>query len=150
MTLNQIIALIQTQSNLHKQINKFAVGTEFDMSADPVEYYPLFWLIPSGFRPSMPDSSGANRNIDYLFTGLLVDKTVESKANSIEVLSDMATVIIDISTMMGRAAISNDCEFLFNGDTQPFYDAKSDVIGGYAFDFIIRVPNQSSYCDIPT
>jgi hypothetical protein len=150
MTLNQIIATIKSQVDLHKQINKFAVGTEFDMAAETVEYYPLFWLIPNGFIPNLPDSGGANKNIDYQFTALLVDKTLESKANSIEVLSDMATVIIDISTMLYRQSINNDFQFIFSGQTQPFYDAKSDVIGGYAFDFTIRVPNQSSFCDIPT
>ena len=49
MTLNQIIAKIQTQAESHKMVGKFGVGQQSNLTVENIEYYPLVWLYPDGF-----------------------------------------------------------------------------------------------------
>ena len=69
MTLNQIIAQIQTASESHKQVNKFIVG-ELDFTEENLKYYPLVWLVPNGFNF---DTEG--KKVVYNFMLMVLDPT---------------------------------------------------------------------------
>jgi hypothetical protein len=145
MTLNQIIAKIKTQAESHKMVGKFAVGAEFDFAVDEVKYYPLVWLVPNGFT-----FNTEQRLVSYNFAMLVMDRQFESSSNTIEVLSDTAGIIIDIVTLLKRNVTETDFDINVNGQAEPFFDSKSDVVAGFGIDFIINTPYLESYCDIPT
>jgi hypothetical protein len=145
MTLNQIIAKIKTQAESHKMVGKFAVGAEFDFAVDEVKYYPLVWLVPNGFT-----FNTEQRLVSYNFAMLVMDRQFESSSNTIEVLSDTAGIIIDIVTLLKRNVTESDFDINVNGQAEPFFDSKSDVVAGFGIDFIINTPYLESYCDIPT
>jgi hypothetical protein len=145
MTLNQIIAKIRAQVESHKMVGKFAVGAEFDFAVEEVKYYPLVWLVPNGFNFSTDQ-----RLVSYNFAMLVMDRQFESSSNTIEVLSDTAGIIIDIVTLLKRNVTDSDFDINVNGQAEPFFDSKSDVVAGFGIDFIINTPYLESYCDIPT
>lgn len=145
MTLNQIITKIKTEAERHKMVGKFAVGAEFDFAVDEVKYYPLVWLVPNGFNFSTDQ-----RLVTYNFTMLVMDRAFESSSNTIEVLSDTAGIIIDIVTLIKRNVTESDFDIIVNGQAEPFFDNRTDVVSGYGLDFSINTPYLESYCDIPT
>ena len=145
MTLNQRINKIKTQAESHRMVQKFAVGAEFDFAVDEVKYYPLVWLVPTGFNFSTDQ-----RLVTYNFTMLVMDRAFESSSNTIEVLSDTAGIIIDIVTLIKRNVTDSDFEIQVNGQAEPFFDNRTDIVSGYGLDFSINTPYLESYCDIPT
>ena len=145
MTLNQIIDKIKTQAESHKMVGKFAVGAEFDFAVDEVKYYPLVWLVPNGFT-----FNTEQRLVSYNFAMLVMDRQFESSSNTIEVLSDTAGIIIDIVTLLKRNVADSDFDINVNGQAEPFFDSKTDVVAGHGLDFVINTPYLESYCDIPT
>jgi hypothetical protein len=126
-------------------VGKFAVGAEFDFAVDEVKYYPLVWLVPNGFT-----FNTEQRLVSYNFAMLVMDRQFESSSNTIEVLSDTAGIIIDIVTLLKRNVTDSDFDINVNGQAEPFFDSKSDVVAGFGIDFIINTPYLESYCDIPT
>ena len=145
MTLNQIIEKIKTQAQSHKMVGKFAVGAEFDFAIDEVKYYPLVWLVPNGFT-----FNTEQRLVSYNFAMLVMDRQFESSSNTIEVLSDTAGIIVDIVTLLKRNVTESDFDINVNGQAEPFFDSKTDVVAGFGLDFVINTPYLESYCDIPT
>ena len=145
MTLNQIIEKIKTQAESHKMVGKFAVGAEFDFAVDEVKYYPLVWLVPNGFTFNTEQKA-----VNYDFSMLVMDRQFESSSNTIEVLSDTAGIIIDIVTLLKRNVADSDFDINVNGQAEPFFDSKTDVVAGHGLDFVINTPYLESYCDIPT
>jgi len=144
MTLNQIISKIKTQAESHKMVGKFAVGAEFDFAVEEVTYYPLVWLVPNGFN-----FNTEARLISYQFAMLVMDRQFESSSNTIEVLSDTAGIIIDIVTLLKRNVTDGDFEIIVNGQADPFFDSRTDIIAGHGVNFTINTPYLESYCDIP-
>ena len=145
MTLNQIITKIKSQAESHKMVGRFAVGAEFDFAVDEVKYYPLVWLVPNGFT-----FNTETRLVSYNFAMLVMDRTFESGSNTIEVLSDTAGIIVDIVTLLKRNVTDEDFEIVVSATAEPFYDSRTDVVGGYGIDFVVNTPYLESYCDIPT
>jgi hypothetical protein len=133
MTLNQIIDKIKTQAESHKMVGKFAVGAEFDFAVDEVKYYPLVWLVPNGFT-----FNTEQRLVSYNFAMLVMDRQFESSSNTIEVLSDTAGIIIDIVTLLKRNVADSDFDINVNGQAEPFFDSKTDVVAGHGLDFVIN------------
>lgn len=143
MTLNQIIATIQTASESHKQVNKFIVG-ELDFTEENLKYYPLIWLVPNGFNF---DTEG--KKVTYNFMLMVLDRHFESQTNMIEVLSDTALILQDIITLCKRNTYEDSVFFSVNGNAEAIMDNKADILAGYGVEINVEVPYSESYCDIP-
>jgi hypothetical protein len=141
MTLNQIINKIKTQAESHKMVGKFAVGAEFDFAVEEVKYYPLVWLVPNGFT-----FNTEARLVSYQFAMLVMDRQFESSSNTIEVLSDTAGIIVDIVTLIKRNVTETDFDISVNGQADPFFDSRTDVVAGHGINFTINTP----YLESPT
>ena len=146
MTLNQIIAKIQTQVESHKMVGKFSVGAEYNLAVDEVKFYPLVWLVPDGFDMATRDG----RYVNYRFALLVFDRVFESESNTIEVLSDTAQIIIDIMALIDYH-YNNDEDFqlIVSSTAEPFYDAKTDIVAGYGIQFQISTPYLADSCVVP-
>ena len=145
MTLNQIIAKIQTAAESHKMVGKFGVGQQSNLTVENVEYYPLVWLYPDGFN-----LQSAGKLMTYNFALLVVDRVFESESNTIEVLSDTAQIMADIFALIDNNNQSDgDFELSINGNASPFYDAKTDILAGYAINFQVLTPYLANSCVVP-
>lgn len=145
MTLNQIIAKIQTAAESHKMVGKFGVGQQPNMTVENIEYYPLVWLYPDGFNLNTTSSL-----MTYNFALLVMDRVFESESNVIEVLSDTAQIIADIFALIDNNTINDeDFELVVTSNATPFYDAKTDILSGYAINFQVNTPYLFNTCVIP-
>jgi 6-phosphogluconate dehydrogenase (decarboxylating) len=145
MTLNQIIAKIQTAAESHKMVGKFGVGQQSNMTVGNIEYYPLVWLYPDGFNLNTTSSL-----MTYNFALLVMDRVFESESNVIEVLSDTAQIIADIFALIDNNTIEDeDFELVVTSNATPFYDAKTDILSGYAINFQVNTPYLFNTCVVP-
>ena len=144
MTLNQIIAKIQTQAERHKMVGKFACGAEYNLAVDEVKFYPLVWLVPDGF-----DFSTLERLVTYRFALLVFDRVFESESNTIEVLSDTAQIVIDLVAMVEQDIEFDNLQLVVSSTAEPFYDAKTDIVAGYVIQLTIQAPYLSDTFVVP-
>ena len=145
MTLNQIIAKIQSAAESHKMVHKFGVGQQSNMTVENVEYYPLVWLYPDGFNLSTTGNL-----MTYNFALLVMDRVFESESNVIEVLSDTAQIIADVFALIDdNTQDDEDFELVVTSNASPFYDAKTDILSGYAINFQILTPYLFNTCVVP-
>ena len=145
MTLNQIIAEIQTAAESHKMVGKFGVGQQSNLTVENVEYYPLVWLYPDGFNLT----TGGNL-MTYNFALLVMDRVFESESNTIEVLSDTAQIMADIFALIfENTQTDGDFQLSVNSNASPFYDSKTDILAGYAINFQILTPYLADSCVVP-
>jgi hypothetical protein len=145
MTLNQIIAEIQTAAESHKMVGKFGVGQQSNLTVENVEYYPLVWLYPDGFNLT----TGGNL-MTYNFALLVMDRVFESESNTIEVLSDTAQIMADIFALIfENTQTDGDFQLSVNSNASPFYDSKTDILAGYAINFQILTPYLANSCVVP-
>ena len=144
MTLNQIIAKIQTQAESHKMVGKFGVGQQSNLAVENIEYYPLVWLYPDGFTLDL-----ANKLQTYNFALLVMDRVWESESNVIEVLSDTAQIMGDIFALLDSEYQNEVWQLVVNQNASPFYDSRTDILAGYAINFSIQVPYLADSCVVP-
>jgi hypothetical protein len=145
MTLNQIIKKIQTAAESHKMVGKFGVGQQSNLTVENVEYYPLVWLYPDGFNLSTTGNL-----MTYNFALLVMDRVFESESNVIEVLSDTAQIIADVFALIDdNTQDDEDFELVVTSNASPFYDAKTDILSGYAINFQILTPYLFNTCVVP-
>ena len=145
MTLNQIIKKIQTAAESHKMVGKFAVGQQSNLTVENVEYYPLVWLYPDGFNLSTTGNL-----MTYNFALLVMDRVFESESNVIEVLSDTAQIIADVFALIdNNTQDDEDFELVVTSNASPFYDAKTDILSGYAINFQVNTPYLFNTCVVP-
>jgi len=119
MTLNQIIAKIQTQAESHKMVGKFGA---LDL---------------------------ANKLQTYNFALLVMDRVFESESNVIEVLSDTAQIMGDIFALLDSEYQDEVWQLVVNQNASPFYDSRTDILAGYAINFSIQVPYLANTCVVP-
>jgi hypothetical protein len=145
MTLNQIIKKIQTAAESHKMVGKFGVGQQSNLTVENVEYYPLVWLYPDGFNLSTTGNL-----MTYNFALLVMDRVFESESNVIEVLSDTAQIIADVFALIDdNTQDDEDFELVVTSNASPFYDAKTDILSGYAINFQVLTPYLHNTCVVP-
>ena len=145
MTLNQIIAEIQTAAESHKMVGKFGVGQQSNLTVENVEYYSLVWLYPDGFNLT----TGGNL-MTYNFALLVMDRVFESESNTIEVLSDTAQIMADIFALIfENTQTDGDFQLSVNSNASPFYDSKTDILAGYAINFQVLTPYLANSCVVP-
>ena len=145
MTLNQIIKKIQTAAESHKMVGKFGVGQQSNLTVENVEYYPLVWLYPDGFNLSTTGNL-----MTYNFALLVMDRVFESESTVIEVLSDTAQIIADVFALIDdNTQDDEDFELVVTSNASPFYDAKTDILSGYAINFQVNTPYLFNTCVVP-
>lgn len=143
MTLNQIIQKIQTAAESHKMVGKFGVGQQSNLTVENIEYYPLVWLYPDGFTLS-------GNLLSYKFALIVMDRVFESESNTIEVLSDTAQIMGDIFALIDNNTLQDeDFQLVVSSDASPFYDAKTDILSGYAINFKVDTPYLFNTCVVP-
>lgn len=140
-TLNQIISVFTEIAEDHAQINSFGYGQTYDIGAQTVENYPLFWAFV------MP-SKISNQSIKYKFHFVLCDLVVSegTSTQQDEVQSDTPNTLWDIFFLL-----RDKYDFLieFDIDITPFTEKFCDRATGWECDVMIEIPQQYGICDVP-
>ena len=148
MTLNQVIKRIETIALAHKQINDFREGDVVTFLKDSDIVYPacLCQILPG--RISKVDKHTTVRIALYLCD--LVNLSIDSKTNELEVKSNMLSVAEDLMAAFQYPSYQLDWEMPEEGSVE-FLDEKfEDMISAVLLTFDIKTRFDSNRCQIPS
>ncbi len=126
-----------------------------DLSDDEIKLLYSYDFIPfKEFpKPKYPDGfnlSTTGNLMTYNFALLVMDRVFESESNVIEVLSDTAQIIADVFALIDdNTQDDEDFELVVTSNASPFYDAKTDILSGYAINFQVNTPYLFNTCVVP-
>lgn len=147
MTLNQVIRRIESLALAHKQVRAFRRGLVSDFFADQTSKYPAVLLQDQGGNIS---TAGHATTLSFrLFLVDLVHVSEESKANELDVQSDMLSIAMDLVAEM-NAGLFDDWALSTDNSLQLFYEGDNDLYAGCYVDFSIRIIFTQNTCQIPT
>lgn len=140
MTLNQLVAAIQSLGDNHALIKKTFQGTIVD------------FLSTENLYPAMLfDVTGANINgsqISVDFEVFFMDRVAQDNSNEMEILSDQLQTAQDIIAQMRNQL--NEYDIADNVPMTFFVDDTGDVLGGVRCDITINLGYIADRCAVPT
>lgn len=148
MTLNQIIQRIKTIALAHKQINDFREGDVISFLRDSDVAYPccLLQILPG--RISRTEKQTTVRIALYLCD--LVDLSIDSKQNELEVKSDLLSIAEDMMAAFSYPQFEQDWDFADEASIE-FLDEKfEDMISAVLMTLDFKTRFDSNRCQIPT
>lgn len=133
-SLNQLIKRIKAIADAHTQINTFAVGQNYDYSANSALLYPCLWVIPDGASPDIP-----NRTIDYRFKLVMMDIEQSGGLNQVDILNDSALILTDVLAQLQQdSEVYPDWRLASAGAYDPFVDSHLDTVSGHTCDIVLQ------------
>lgn len=148
LTLNQVIQRIKTIVLSHKQINDFREGDVIDFLRSGDINYPacLLQILPG--RISKTERQTTVRIALYLCD--IVDLSMDSKANELEVKSDLLSIAEDIMAAFDYPVYKFDWDFSDEASIE-FLDEKfEDMLSAVLMTLDIKKRFNSNRCQIPT
>lgn len=148
MTLNQIIQRIKTIALAHKQINDFREGDVVNFLRESDVVYPccLLQILPG--RISRTEKQTTVRIALYLCD--LVDLSIDSKENELEVKSDLLSIAEDMMAAFSYPQFEQDWDFSDEASVE-FLDEKfEDMISAVLLTLDFKTRFDSNRCQIPT
>lgn len=141
VTLNQLIADLQTIATNHEQINSFFFGDIADLGSEGSIQYPVFYadVAPSNFTYKV---IGLNLQI------MVMDIVKKDLANENDVLSDCLQIIEDIIIKLRDPAKVYLIQDSIN--LNPFSDSQGDEVSGWTANFTINIPSTYNECAVPS
>jgi len=148
MTLNQVIKRIQTIALAHKQINDFREGDVITFLRDSDVSYPACFVQILPGRISRVEKQTTVRIGIYLCD--LVDLSIDSKENELEVKSDLLLIAEDLMAAFTYPQYSLDWE-IANESSIEFLDEKfEDMVSAVLMTLDIKTRFDSNRCQIPS
>ena len=147
LTLNQVIARIETLALSHKQIRSFYFGEvpEFDANGEIV--------YPACFLEQQPGSIDRVEKLQkFAFRLYLVDLVPESTAseeNETDVLSDMHSVAADMMAMLMYSEYEDDWLITETAPVTPVTESLGDLVAGAYVDIEVGVDFLADRCQVP-
>jgi hypothetical protein len=141
MTLNQVITVLQTFAQNHKQINDFGRGFIEEIGASQDQTYPIMWVASLSGRYGSKDYS-------YSFQILFGDLIFDDKRNELEVQSDMQSVALDLCAFL-RDNPDYDFQMDDTATIDYFTERLGDFAAGVLLSFTLRDPFPLDRCVIP-
>lgn len=147
MTLLQVIRRIESLATGHKQVRTFRKGLLGDLFADKTALYPAACLQDLGGSISL---SGHATTINYrLFVSDLVHVSADAKTNEEDVISDAASIIMDLLAQMNNGNY-DDWKISSDNTLQFFVESENDLHAGCSIDFSVRIMYEQNVCQVPT
>lgn len=143
LTLNQIVAKLQTIASNHLQIKTFGFGDSWELEADGAKESPIMWAIAKGFNIEA-------KAITYNFTLLFMDLVDKDEANETEVLSDQTLIATDVLSLLDKESESDDFTIIKSNSAEYFTERFDNEYAGVFIDLGIRVNYLRNNCNIPT
>lgn len=143
ITLKVLNSIFEDIATNHALINAYGLGDPWEITAETVQYYPLFWV------EVLPGTFGSNL-ITYNFRLMVCDLVHKDESNELDVQSDTIQVLWDIVKLLK----DNYEDFFFDLSTSntatPFTEEFDDEVTGWYLDISITVPRIFGSCDVPT
>ena len=141
VTLNQLIAELQTIANNHEQINSFFFGDIADLGTESPMQYPVFYadVTPSNFTYKV---IAVNLQI------MVMDIVKKDLSNENDVLSDCLQIMEDIIIKLrdpSKVYLIQDSISL-----NPFSDSQGDEVSGWTANITINIPSTYNECSVPS
>lgn len=147
MTLNEVLARIETISNAHRQINRFYYGSAVDFLVNIKDNYPAFLIEDTG--GSMSISSKKTSITFKMFFVDLVNVSDDAKSNEVEVLSDMMSIAQDVLALLDDPRY-DDWDISPNVTMEFHTEEFDDMVAGVSIDVTIEVDYLVDRCQAPT
>lgn len=148
MTLNQVINRIRTIALAHKQINDFREGDVISFLKEGDINYPACFVQILPGRISRLEKQTTIRIAIYLCD--LVNLSIDSRANEIEVKSDLLLIAEDLMAAFTYHEYSLDWE-IANESSIEFLDEKfEDIVSAVLMTLDIKTRFDSNRCQIPS
>jgi hypothetical protein len=141
VTLNQLIAKLQTIATNHEQINSFFFGDIADLGTEKPMQYPVLFadVAPSNFTYKV---IGLNLQI------MVMDIVKKDLSNENDVISDTLQIIEDVII-----ELRNPSEVFLIQDSinlTPFSDSQGDEVSGWTANITINIPSTYNSCAVPS
>jgi len=141
VTLNQLIAKLQTIATNHEQINSFFFGDIADLGTEKPMQYPVLFadVAPSNFTYKV---IGLNLQI------MVMDIVKKDLSNENDVISDTLQIIEDVII-----ELRNPSEIFLIQDSinlTPFSDSQGDEVSGWTANITINIPSTYNSCAVPS
>jgi len=148
MTLNQVVQRIKTIALAHKQINDFREGDviSFLRSGDIVYPACLLQILPG--RISKAEKQTTVRFALYLCDK--VDLSIDSKANELEVKSDLLSIAEDMMAAFDYPTYKLDWDFAEEASIDFLDEDLEDMLSAVLMTLDIKKRFDSNRCQIPT
>lgn len=147
MTLNQVVARIKSLSLGHRQVRSFRKGLVSNFFTDKTAKYPAVCLQDQGGSISL---TGHATTLNYrLFILDLVHVSQDAKTNEEDVLSDMASIAMDLLAQMNNGNY-DDWKISSDNNLQLVVEAENDMPAGCVIDFSVRIMYEQNICQVPT
>ena len=140
VTLNQLIAKLQSIATSHAQINDFFFGDIADLGTEKPMQYPVLFadIAPSNFNYKV---------ISLNFQLMVMDIVKKDLSNENDVMSDCLQILEDVII-----ELRNPSEVFMIQDSitlTPFMDSQGDEVAGWTANLTINVPSTYNSCAIP-
>ena len=140
VTLNQLIAKLQSIATSHAQINDFFFGDIADLGTEKPMQYPVLFadISPSNFNYKV---------ISLNFQLMVMDIVKKDLSNENDVMSDTLQILEDVII-----ELRNPSEVFLIQDSitlTPFMDSQGDEVAGWTANLTINVPSTYNSCAIP-
>lgn len=140
MTLNQLVAAIQSLGDNHALIKKTFQGTIVDFLSTE-NLYPAMLFDVTG-----ASITGSQISVD--FEVFFMDRVAQDTSNEMDILSDQLQTAQDIIAQMRNQL--NEYEIADNVPITFFVDDTGDVLGGVRCDITINLGYIADRCAVPT
>lgn len=132
-SLNQLLKVIQDISESHSQVNTYAQGQRYDISASAATLYPLVWAVPTGGNPNFTGNT-----MDYTVTLIVLDKDNADGSNEIEILSDTMLILLDIVAKISATdEDADEWQITSVGRFEPIVDGGLDTVTGHSCEVVL-------------
>lgn len=148
MTLNQVIQRIKTIALAHKQINDFREGDVIDFLKSGDIVYPacLCQILPG--RISRIEKQTTIRIALYFCD--VVDLSVDSKENELEVKSDLLSIAEDMMAAFVFPTYQLDWDMADEGSIEFLDEDLEDMLTAVLLTIDIKTRFDSNRCQMPT
>ena len=144
MTLNQIIAKLQTFATNHQQVHSFGVGDIAELEADGKKDAVLMWCF---IASSAIDIS--QKQTTTTIKVLILDLIHTDNANINEVLSDTQLIFADLISWLDINSNADDFIIEKRVQLEVGVEEFDNTWCGWSGDLVFRVPFTNNNCQIP-
>ncbi len=141
ITLDNIVAYLQSFAANHKQVGGFFYGALYDINNWNGINYPLLGVVPQR-------SVIHKYYIELKLNIYMLDKIEQGDENRPEVLSDCFYTLLDL-----KALIYKDFNIWLlpadDSDIEPLYENFDDYLGGWVLSLILKFDYIGNVCTIP-
>lgn len=141
VTFKELLTSISGTCMSHRQVLAYDYGDFYKKMKGNIYNYPLCFLTDSESQ-----INGSEVNLNFAF--FVMDKLLHDGSNEIDVLSNCLAIGLDI---IGEMQYTSEDWFLDYSmiKMKPFTDNLGDVLGGWTFNFTIKINEAYKSCDAP-